>query len=70
MGEKTYIDWRGTDEGLLASFKAMTTLTTYYGGSTFNPVQQVGLEVFPDYEIDVEPISEEDRRSLDNIKGE
>lgn len=43
--EKTYIDWRGPDLGLLESFKKTTTVTTYYGGSTFVPVLQVTPEV-------------------------
>ena len=38
--EKSYIDWRGTDEVLLESYKNTTTLNTYYGGSTFVPVPQ------------------------------
>lgn len=47
--EKTYIDWRGIDEGLLASYRATTTLTTYYGGSTFASVPQI-TPVLPDKE--------------------
>ena len=38
--EKTYIDMRGTDPVLLANYQGATTLNTFYGGSTFQPVPQ------------------------------
>ncbi|MCH9712837.1 MAG: hypothetical protein K0U20_09460 [Proteobacteria bacterium] len=68
--EKTYIDWRGTDLSLLDSYRNTTTLTTYYGGSTFVPAPQTTPVINTEYEIDVEDPSEEEREALYNIKGE
>lgn len=45
MSNRTYYDWRGPDLGLLESYRTKTTLTTYYGGSTFQPIPQVTPEV-------------------------
>ena len=39
MAEKTYIDWRGTDQLLLEKYRNANTLTTV-NGDTLNPVPQ------------------------------
>lgn len=64
---KNYYDWRGADRGLLNSYKYANTLQTVE--PTFTPEEMKLNGTEPTYEIDVPQVTEEARKSLNNIKG-